>query len=79
MSEIESEVSSSILEAAAIRIFVMSWPGVRLNNRLAALWKIVESGDGKPTEGSYQVTKELTAELEINEQRNSYLSVRNII
>ena len=38
--------------------------GIRLNNRLAALWKIVESGDGKPTEGSYQVTKELTAELE---------------
>lgn len=38
--------------------------GIRLNNRLASLWKIVESGDGKPTEGSYQVTKELTAELE---------------
>jgi hypothetical protein len=38
--------------------------GIRLNNRLASLWKIVESGDGKPTDGSYQVTKELTAELE---------------
>ena len=38
--------------------------GIRLNNRLASLWKIVESGDGKPTEGSYQVSKELTAELE---------------
>ncbi len=38
--------------------------GIRLNNRLASLWKIVESGDGKPTEGSYEVTKELTTELE---------------
>lgn len=38
--------------------------GIRLNNRLASLWKIVESGDGKPTEGAYQVTKELTVELE---------------
>lgn len=38
--------------------------GIRLNNRLASLWKIVESGDGKPTDGSYLVTKELTAELE---------------
>jgi len=38
--------------------------GIRLNNRLASLWKIVESGDGRPTEGSYQVAKELTTELE---------------
>lgn len=38
--------------------------GIRLNNRLASLWKIVESGDGKPTKGSYQVAKELTADLE---------------
>lgn len=38
--------------------------GIRLNNRIASLWKIVESGDGKPTEASYQVTKELTEELD---------------
>ena len=38
--------------------------GIRLNNRIASLWKIVESGDGKPTKGSYQVSKELTADLE---------------
>jgi len=38
--------------------------GIRLNNRIASLWKIVESGDGKPTAASYQVTKELTEELD---------------
>jgi len=38
--------------------------GIRLNNRIASLWKIVEAGDGKPTVASYQVSKELTEELE---------------
>ncbi len=38
--------------------------GIRLNNRLASLWKIVESGDGKPTDASYTVAEELSKELE---------------
>jgi photosystem II stability/assembly factor-like uncharacterized protein len=37
---------------------------IKLNNRLAALWRSVETGDAKPTDGSYKVSKELTAELE---------------
>jgi hypothetical protein len=37
---------------------------IRLNNKLAALQSIVESGDYKPTDQSYAVFKELAAELE---------------
>jgi photosystem II stability/assembly factor-like uncharacterized protein len=37
---------------------------IKLNNRLAALWRSVETGDAKPTDASYKVSKELTAELE---------------
>ena len=36
---------------------------IKLNNRLAALWRSVETGDAKPTDGSYKVYKELSAEL----------------
>jgi len=37
---------------------------IKLNNRLAALRRSVEDGDAKPTNGAYQVYKELTLELE---------------
>ena len=37
---------------------------IKLNNRLAALQRSVETGDARPTAGSYQVYKELSAELE---------------
>jgi photosystem II stability/assembly factor-like uncharacterized protein len=37
---------------------------IRLNNKLAALQGIVESGDYKPTDQSYAVFKELAAQLE---------------
>ena len=37
---------------------------IRLNNRLAALERSVETGDARPTAGAYQVFKELSAELE---------------
>jgi len=37
---------------------------IRLNNKLAALQGIVESGDYKPTDQSYAVFKELAAALE---------------
>ncbi|MGH9334435.1 MAG: glycosyl hydrolase, partial [Vicinamibacteria bacterium] len=37
---------------------------IRLNNRLAALRRSVETGDAKPTDGAYAVFKELTAELD---------------
>jgi len=40
---------------------------IKLNNRLASLWRSVETGDAKPTAGAYQVTEELTKEL------NTYL------
>jgi hypothetical protein len=35
-----------------------------LNNKLAALQGIVEAGDGKPTEQSYAVFKQLSSELD---------------
>jgi len=36
---------------------------IKLNNRLAALWRSVETGDAKPTDGSYKVYNELSADL----------------
>lgn len=39
---------------------------IRLNNKMAALQRIVESGEAKPTDDSYKVYQELSAE--INEQ-----------
>jgi hypothetical protein len=38
---------------------------IKLNNKLASLMRIVESGDYKPTAGSYKVFDELKAELAI--------------
>jgi len=37
---------------------------IRLNNRLAALQRSVESGDARPTAAAYVVFKELSAELD---------------
>ena len=37
---------------------------IKLNNKLAALQGVVESGDGKPTEPSYTVFKDLSARLD---------------
>lgn len=37
---------------------------IKLNNRLASLRRSVESGDARPTDGAYQVFKELSAELD---------------
>lgn len=37
---------------------------IKLNNRLAALERSVETGDAKPTAGAYQVYEELSKELE---------------
>ena len=36
---------------------------IKLNNRLASLWRSIESGDAKPTAGSYKVYEELSADL----------------
>jgi hypothetical protein len=38
---------------------------IKLNNKLASLMRVVESGDYKPTVGSYKVFDELKAELAI--------------
>ena len=37
---------------------------IKLNNRLASLRRSVENGDAKPTDGAYQVFKELSEELD---------------
>jgi hypothetical protein len=42
---------------------VLAFP-IRLNNRLAAVQRVVEEGDGRPTKQSYDVLAELTGELE---------------
>jgi len=38
---------------------------IKLNNKLAALQGVVEGGDGKPTEQSYAVFKELSGRLDV--------------
>ena len=38
---------------------------IKLNNRLAALRRTVETGDARPTNASYQVFKELSSELDV--------------
>ena len=38
---------------------------IKLNNKLASLMRVVESGDYKPTDGSYKVFGELKAELDL--------------
>jgi hypothetical protein len=48
---------------------------IKLNNKLASLMRVVESGDYKPTDGSYKVFDELKAELAIQiNQLNKILS-----
>jgi hypothetical protein len=37
---------------------------IKLNNQIAALHRVIETGDAKPTDQSYVVFKELTARLE---------------
>ena len=37
---------------------------IRLNNKLAALMGVVESGDARPTDQSYAVFKDLSAQLD---------------
>ena len=37
---------------------------IKLNNRFASLRRSVETGDARPTDGAYQVFKELSAELD---------------
>lgn len=37
---------------------------IKLNNRIAALWRSVETGDAKPTAASYEISKQLTIELD---------------
>ncbi|MGH9313835.1 MAG: glycosyl hydrolase, partial [Vicinamibacterales bacterium] len=37
---------------------------IKLNNRLASLRRVVETGDARPTDGAYHVFKELSSELD---------------
>ena len=37
---------------------------IKLNNRLASLRRVVETGDNRPTDGAHQIFKELSAELD---------------
>src|SRR5204862_7663699 len=38
---------------------------IKINNRIGALRRSVETGDARPTNASYQVFKELSAELDV--------------
>jgi len=52
---------------------------IKLNNKLASLMRVVESGDYKPTDGSYKVFDELKAELAIQiNQLNKLLTQAKI-
>ena len=41
---------------------------IKLNNQLAALMRVIETGDAKPTDGSYTVFKELSERLDAIKQ-----------
>ncbi|MCA1650124.1 MAG: hypothetical protein LC753_07515, partial [Acidobacteria bacterium] len=51
---------------------------IRLNNKLAALQGIVESGDSKPTAQSYVVFKELSGRLDAQLQQLETLVKRDL-
>jgi photosystem II stability/assembly factor-like uncharacterized protein len=65
--EIEARLSS--IEEAIYQVKnrsprdTLNFP-IRLNNRLAALQRVIEEADGRPTRQSYEVFKELQAELQ---------------
>jgi len=42
---------------------------IKLNNKLAALDRSIETGDGKPTAGDYQVLEELSKQLATQQAR----------
>src|SRR5258708_32205131 len=42
---------------------------IKLNNQIAALMRVIETGDAKPTDQSYVVFKELTDRLEAIRKR----------
>ena len=42
---------------------------IKLNNQLAALMRVVGTGDGRPTDQSYEVFKELSGRLEAIKRR----------
>ncbi len=42
---------------------------IKLNNRLAALMRSIETGDARPTDAAYVVFKQLSAELDVVLQR----------
>src|SRR5207248_2338712 len=42
---------------------------IKINNRIGALRRSVETGDARPTNASYQVFKELSAELDVQLSR----------
>jgi photosystem II stability/assembly factor-like uncharacterized protein len=51
---------------------------IRLNNRLAALGRSVQTGDARPTAGAYVVFKELSAELDRELQRLDQVIARDV-
>jgi len=50
---------------------------IKLNNRLASLRRSMENGDARPTDGAYQVFKELSAELD--EHMKAWEGVKTVI
>jgi hypothetical protein len=37
---------------------------IKINNRIAALWRSVETGDARPTAASYEISKQLSEDLD---------------
>jgi hypothetical protein len=51
---------------------------VKLNNQIAALRRSIETGDGRPTEGSYLVFRELSAALAVQTGKLNELLQRDL-
>jgi len=52
---------------------------IRINNRMAGINRVVNSGDGKPISGVYGIFKEVTAELKIQTDRLAQVLTKDLV
>ena len=52
---------------------------IKINNRIASLLRVVNSGDGKPIAIAYPIFKDLTAELKVQTDRLQQVITRDLM
>jgi hypothetical protein len=51
---------------------------IRINNRIAGINRVVNSGDGQPISGVYEIFKEVTAELKVETDRLAQVLAKDL-